>query len=399
MVHKEMDSIILLHFISRDCSNSNRPCTGYIEKICDQFDSFIASLPESVQEEARAFFYPDGIYTNLKSEDVKTIVDFAPEVNGASKSYYQSAKTAYFCVLMDIGGQRGLKKVVKDSLSLYGYNEGVIEKCIIDALPGLLEIENGAAESDVLKVITRQGYDTVNGYKKRTAGIIRRNIQKYINSSFKAQDIINEYNAGLRNQRKLMFYYGFFYSQSLGVKDNAFSSLTDVGEYAVRENWNELMILWEHQKLKMISQTSVTEINNIPDPVANDTTGFSISYSPYVDIIMVLWKEGKMSNDEYQYIVSRLNVLSRSENIEEEIHAYDEFMSIILVFNSIEEKNEFDEYVEYHIEKLRVDVDKQTQYSYVKANSDAETWFVIHRLRTALVLQGLLQEFRKFVKL
>ena len=106
----------------------------------------------------------------------------------------------------------------------------------------------------------------------------------------------------------------------------------------------------------------------------------------------------------YKYFIKNsfrysLHKFMYHEENDDEKYAYDDFMSIILVFNSIEEKNEFDEYVEYHIEKLRVDVDKQTQYSYVKANSDAETWFVIHRLRTALVLQGLLQEFRKFVKL
>ena len=100
--------------------------------------------------------------------------------------------------------------------------------------------------------------------------------------------------------------------------------------------------------------------------------------------------------DSFRYSLHKF--MYHEEN-DDERYAYDDFISIILVFNSIEEKNNFDEYVEYHIEKLRTAVDNQTEYSCVKADSDAETRFVIHRLRTALVLQCLLKEFRSLEKL
>ena len=59
---------------------------------------------------------------------------------------------------------------------------------------------------------------------------------------------------------------------------------------------------------------------------------------------------------------------------------------------------QFERYVEYHIQNLRDRVDAQNEYSYVRADSEAETRFIIHRLRTARVLQSILKEYREWVK-
>lgn len=78
----------------------------------------------------------------------------------------------------------------------------------------------------------------------------------------------------------------------------------------------------------------------------------------------------------------------------EERYAHDDFMNVVLVFASEEEKDSFERYVEYHIEELRDGVDSRNDYSYIKAVSDTETKYIIHRLRTALVLQDMLKAFR-----
>lgn len=82
----------------------------------------------------------------------------------------------------------------------------------------------------------------------------------------------------------------------------------------------------------------------------------------------------------------------------EERYAHDDLMDIVLLFDSVDEKNEFERYVEYHIQNLRDRVDAQNEYSYVRADSEAETRFIIHRLRIARVLQSILKEYREWVK-
>ena len=82
----------------------------------------------------------------------------------------------------------------------------------------------------------------------------------------------------------------------------------------------------------------------------------------------------------------------------EERYAHDDLMDIVLLFDSVDEKNEFEKYAEYHIQNLRDRVDAQTKYSHIRADSEAETRFIIHRLRTAHVLQSILKEYREWVK-
>ena len=99
--------------------------------------------------------------------------------------------------------------------------------------------------------------------------------------------------------------------------------------------------------------------------------------------------------DSFRY--SLHSFMYHEENGEER-YAHDDLMNIVLLFDSVNEKNEFERYVEYHIQNLRDRVDAQNEYSYVRADSEAETRFIIHRLRTARVLQSILKEYREWVK-
>lgn len=99
--------------------------------------------------------------------------------------------------------------------------------------------------------------------------------------------------------------------------------------------------------------------------------------------------------DSFRY---RLHSFMYQEENGEERYAHDDLMVIVLLFDSSDEKNEFERYVEYHIQNLRDRVDAQTEYSYVRADSEVETRFIIHRLRTARVLQSILKEYREWVK-
>ena len=96
--------------------------------------------------------------------------------------------------------------------------------------------------------------------------------------------------------------------------------------------------------------------------------------------------------DSFRY--SLHSFMYHEENGEER-YAHDDLMDIVLLFDSVDEKNEFESYVEYQIQNLRDRVDAQNKYSYVRADSEAETRFIIHRLRTARVLQSILKEYRE----
>lgn len=96
--------------------------------------------------------------------------------------------------------------------------------------------------------------------------------------------------------------------------------------------------------------------------------------------------------DSFRY--SLHSFMYHEENGEER-YAHDDLMDIVLLFDSVDEKNEFERYVEYHIQNLRDRVDAQNEYSYVRADSEAEARFIIHRLRIARVLQSILKEYRE----
>lgn len=132
------------------------------------------------------------------------------------------------------------------------------------------------------------------------------------------RNIENDMIAFIRNERQILYYYGFFHSKSTGATDFEFSSLTPIGELALKANANEFLVIWEHQKIKMISQPATADVNQV-STVTNSATSFGISYTPYTDILGHLLRYDTLTLDEYKYIISR-----KKHNIDEETWIQDE---------------------------------------------------------------------------
>lgn len=242
----------------------------YIARTSAIFDSYISSLPAGVRAAAEEFFFPSAYsgVINLKSPNFKTFKSLSGNRAFANadeeRDWVDRAKKYYFVFLMDLGGQSGVKKHIRDAL----YTD---------------------PDFDLTKLS-----DLIDSYKA-----------EHPEYRSKTSAIINDYPAALRNERQIMYYYGFFHSKSTGANDREFSSLTPVGELAVRANASELLAIWEMQKLKMISQPPTVSIQNIP--AGTDADKFSIGYTPYLNVLRYLSREGRISVDEYKYLVSRIS--------------------------------------------------------------------------------------------
>ena len=96
---------------------------------------------------------------------------------------------------------------------------------------------------------------------------IKQLIKDYPHDRPNYRGIENDMIAFIRNERQILYYYGYFHSKSTGATDFEFSSLTPIGELALKANANEFLIIWEPQKIKMISQPATADINQIPSKV------------------------------------------------------------------------------------------------------------------------------------
>jgi len=236
-----------------------------VTAICKLFDDYINSLPENVRESATNFFYSQKKTADLRSDKFKLFYNFAGSIDfvnpTAKKDYYEMAKKYYFAFLMESGGQSGVKAHIKENL----YKD---DFCF----------------SNIDKII--------DGY--------------YNGKSYNLTGMKNDYMAFLRNERQILFYYGFFHSKSSGSNDKEFSSLTPIGELALKSNFYEFITIWEHQKFKMISQPVTVDIQNIAGQNI-DYKKFTINTNPYLTILQWLSAKSTISNEEYQYIISRLS--------------------------------------------------------------------------------------------
>ncbi|MCL1863428.1 MAG: HNH endonuclease [Defluviitaleaceae bacterium] len=230
--------------------------TEYRREIVEIFDNYVASLPVDVREEAEDFFYPCGErgISNLRQEGFRYFSDFRGNARFESahekRVFYEMAKKYYFSFLMGSGGQRGVKAEIKSNLY--------------------------KPDFDMTKL---DDIDNVAGVK-------------------------NDYHAFLRNERQVLYYWGFFHSRSSGAKDREFSSLTPVGELALRANFDEFLAIWEHQKIKMLSQPPTVKTDKI---LVDAPERFAISFGPYHDILSWMRDNSEIKKDEYQYILSRKN--------------------------------------------------------------------------------------------
>ncbi|MDE5715582.1 MAG: HNH endonuclease [Anaeroplasmataceae bacterium] len=293
----------------------------YINKIINSFDNYIESLDPIVKAEATEFFYGSKETINFKSEKFKTFnsfIDVSNLNNSVEKQLYDcSARKYYFALLMGAGGQAGIKKMLKEKIQeeSFVFTDNIIQDTIFNsAIKISTEQVNSMhriSDNSVKYILSSDAIkNIINDSKKRQLTIedVRNIAAKYPHSNPNYNGIRNDLIAFIRNERQILYYYGFFHSKSLGATDFEFSSLTPIGQAALNANYYEFLSIWEHQKIKMISQPATADINDVPTLQLN-ADRFSISYTPYLDVIGTILRRGSLSVDEYMYIVSRRNHL------------------------------------------------------------------------------------------
>ncbi len=288
----------------------------YIRKVTESFDSFIATLDPTVQAAAEAFFYPENDAINFKSAAFKSFTNFAAvtEFNNQTErdAYYQNAKKMYFTLLMGSGGQTGVKKKLKEAVesATFVYSEISIKSAIMNAVEEIcVEQINDTGElsdNSVKYIISNAAIEEITALAASeilTKDSVREIISRHADHRLRYRNIENDMVAFIRNERQILYYYGYFHSKSAGATDE-FSSLTPVGEIALNANSQEFLAIWEHQKIKMISQPATADINNVIS-CCNNPSNFAISYTPYTDILGHILRNGSLTVDQYKYIVSR----------------------------------------------------------------------------------------------
>lgn len=233
------------------------------DKIIGIFNSFIESLPENVQQEATNFFY----WVDIREDwEFTKFSDFGHHVTQSNaeeeKKFRISCKKFYFMYLMDIWWQQWYKKKIKEYLDSW--------KSYVATINYITEEMRG---------------DWMD------------------NDAILAQ--ISDFHAAIRNERQIFFYYGFIYWNE--NESTGFNRPTLVWEQVVKANFDELLLIWEHQKIKMISQSPVTKIGNLSRAYEDlEIDNFWIAYHPYVILISCLLENTSISNDQYKFLVSRI---------------------------------------------------------------------------------------------
>lgn len=306
--------LTLYYYIFLSGDIMTRSCKDEIIKI---FDRYIESLPAAVRSAASRFFYPEADAVNLKSAGFNFFSGFAGYSDFSSPSarqdYYNKAKKYYFALLMGSGGQTGVKKLLKQVISSPGFvyspdtMKKAISDCAVKALLDDVNTKHEISDNSIKYIFSSKAIEKLCRISL-TRPVKREDILSF-SDAFPLEkpifsSIENDMIAFIRNERQILYYYGFFHSKSTGAHDFEFSSLTPVGELALFANANEFSAVWEHQKIKMLSQPETAEINSVK---LNDlqTESFAISYNPYFDIIDHLLRRGSLTEKQYKYILSR----------------------------------------------------------------------------------------------
>lgn len=284
-------------------------------------------MPDSVKEYAEKFFFPE--HADLRG-NFRTYNDFAGvvDINVDKDQYYSDVNKYYFVYLMNTGGQSGVKAYIKENLYKPDF--------VVSKLPQI-----------------------INEYQK---------VHPHI--KLNVTGIINDYHASLRNERQILFYYGYFHSRNNGAgQDNEFASLTPIGELAVKANSKEFAMIWEHQKIKMISQPVTVQFPAIKGCKSCEVEKFKINYSPYLSILRCISKKGELTPRFYDRVLSRSN----NENINDIIENYDVFENSIPAIEKhlegfglrTEKKNEdFEKEIKKYMLGIREDLDKDRKENY-----------------------------------
>ena len=250
-----------------------------INEIKSNFENYISTLPDSQKEEATSFFFPEHADLRGRFKSYREFAGIVP-LDENERDYLSNVDKYYFVYLMNTGGQSGIKAYIKEKL----YQDDFV-------FSNLKSLISDYAESHPFENIN----ETV---------------------------IFNDYHASLRNERQILFYYGFFHSRNNGSgNDNEFASLTPIGELAVQSNSKEFALIWEEQKLKLISQPVTVEFPSINNCGFCDVDKFKLNYSPYLSILRCMSVNGKLSPRFYDRILARSN----NDNIDNIINNYEDY--------------------------------------------------------------------------
>lgn len=236
------------------------------EEIKSIFDNFISSLPTNIKDSANDFFYE----IDIKSNDFIKMNSFINySVNSFSsqedkKQYIIKAKRFYFMYLMNSWWQSWWKKKIKDKIFSWKSYQSIINEITSEMISEWL-------------------------------------------SQWKIDEQLSDFPASIRNERQIFFYYGFFH-----WKDSSdlswFYNLTNIWKTILYSNFHELLLIWEHQKLKMVSQSPVIDIQNLhwTNKDNLNINNFDILNHPYYQLLLILKENNEISLDQYQYVISKL---------------------------------------------------------------------------------------------
>ncbi len=301
------------------------------EEVKNIFNDFINSLDCNVQEDAEEFFFGSSKYSDMRLPAFRYFNDFCGNYTFADEKernkYIELSKLYYFMFLMRSGGQSGCKAVIREALYKRDFSPFQLDEIIKNYYSSHLDKR-----------------------KKNT-------IEEEINEQKR------DFHAQIRNERQLLFYLGYFYSKTKTRMLGEFCSLTPIGETALRANFDEFLLLWEHQKLKMISQPLDVDIKDVSN-ISQNVRDFHISYSPYLDILEFLERNNNLSKNVYQYILSRKNdaiqntdwiksektIVENLEKIKQKVHSFKRKRDI--------ETEDFDKELKKYILGLRGDIVK-----------------------------------------
>ena len=194
----------------------------YIRKVTEAFDSFIATLDPAVQTAAEAFFYPENDAINFKSDTFKSFANFAAvtEFNNQAErdTYYQNAKKMYFTLLMGSGGQAGVKKKLKEAVesATFVYSEANINSAIMKAVEEVCveQINDAGVLSDnsVKYIISNAAIEEITAVAANetlTEESVRQIISRHTDHRLRYRNIENDMVAFIRNERQILYYYGY----------------------------------------------------------------------------------------------------------------------------------------------------------------------------------------------
>lgn len=147
----------------------------YIKKVQLLFDDYIESVPRKSKENAYNFFYPKNDVINFKSQNFKSfnsfIINDAHWENGVDREkYLMKARKYYFTLLMNVGGQTGVKRHIKNSLfdKNFIFSEehliAAIEKAALQSLCDNLNENNLVSDNSIKHILPETTIKKASNY-------------------------------------------------------------------------------------------------------------------------------------------------------------------------------------------------------------------------------------------